>query len=348
MSIPIWLVRAGRTGHQEEVAIDNNLVAIGWEELGDISSVADKESLLSLYNQIYPGEKPRAVSNKANQIWRFAKEIKIGDYVVLPLKTEPVIAIGQVTGEYEFNSTISDEVRHIRRVKWLTTDMPRTRLKQDLLYSLGAFMTVCRIQRNDAETRIPAALDKYLNGSSSVSKDSLPNASEEIVDEVLNEETVDVEGIGRDQIRILIEREFAGHRLQDLVASILRVEGFQPVISPPGKDGGVDILAGKGLLGLEEPRVCVQVKATSSPVGIDVLNSLLGVVASYDATYGLVVSIGGFTKDARRKAKEQFFKVRLWDSDDVIDMLLKVYDKLDEEIQASLPLKRVWITVPSE
>lgn len=110
----------------------------------------------------------------------------------------------------------------------------------------------------------------------------------------------------------------------------------------------MDILAGKGLLGLEEPRVCVQVKATSSPVGIDVLNSLLGVVASYDATYGLVVSIGGFTKDARRKAKEQFFKVRLWDSDDVIDMLLKVYDKLDEEIQASLPLKRVWITVPSE
>ena len=34
---------------------------------------------------------------------------------------------------------------------------------------------------------------------------------------------------------------------------------------------------------------------------------------------GLVVSLGGFTKDARNKAKEQFFKVRLWDSDDLIE-----------------------------
>lgn len=344
MSTSIWLVRAGSKGHQEEAAIGNGLVAIGWGELGDISTVTDKESLIQLYNKVYIGDKPRAVSNKANQIWRFANEIEIGDYVVLPLKTEPVIAIGKVTGAYEYNLNIAKEVNHIRKVEWLTIDMPRTRLDQDLLYSLGAFMTVCRIQRNDAEIRIPRALERYINNLSPVSTPQLVESnSEEGI-----EEFVDLEGIGRDQIRILIEREFAGHRLQDLVASILKVEEFQPVVSPPGKDGGVDILAGKGLLGLEEPRICVQVKATSSPVGIDVLNSLLGVVSSYGATYGLVVSLGGFTKDARNKAKEQFFKVRLWDSDDLIEALLQVYDKLDEEIQASLPLKRVWVTVPAE
>ena len=72
-----------------------------------------------------------------------------------------------------------------------------------------------------------------------------------------------------------------------------------------GERGGVDILAGKGVLGLEEPRICVQVKATASSAGIDVINSLLGVVAGYGATYGLVVSLGGFTKDARNKAKDE-------------------------------------------
>lgn len=340
MSNPIWLVRAGRTGHQENAAIENNLVAIGWEELGDLSTVNDRQTLIELYGETYIEDKARAVSNMANQIWRFANEIKIGDYVVLPLKTEPVIAIGRVTGPYEFNKAIADEVRHIRRVEWLTTNMPRTRLDQDLLYSLGAYMTVCRIQRNDAETRIPQAMHRYVNGLDSVSTTQ--------VSDIDVEEIVDLEAIGRDQIRILIEREFAGHRLQDLVAAVLKVEGFQPVVSPPGKDGGVDILAGKGVLGLEEPRICVQVKATASSAGIDVINSLLGVVAGYGATYGLVVSLGGFTKDARNKAKEQFFKVRLWDSDDLIDALLRVYDELDEEIQASMPLKRVWVTVPAE
>lgn len=73
-----------------------------------------------------------------------------------------------------------------------------------------------------------------------------------------------------------------------------------------------------------------------------------GVVSIYSATYGLVVSLGGFTKDARNKAKEQFFKVRLWDSDDQIEAMLRVYDDLDEGIQASLPLKREWVTVPAE
>lgn len=340
MSNPIWLVRAGRTGHQENAAIENNLVAIGWEELGDLSTVDDRQTLIELYGETYIEDKARAVSNMANQIWRFANEIKIGDYVVLPLKTEPVIAIGRVMGPYEFNTAIADEVRHIRRVEWLTTNMPRTRLDQDLLYSLGAYMTVCRIQRNDAETRIPQAMHRYVNGLDPVSTTK--------VSDIDVEEIVDLEAIGRDQIRILIEREFAGHRLQDLMAAVLKVEGFQPVVSPPGKDGGVDILAGKGVLGLEEPRICVQVKATTSSAGIDVINSLLGVVAGYGATYGLVVSLGGFTKDARNKAKEQFFKVRLWDSDDLIDALLRVYDELDEEIQASMPLKRVWVTVPAE
>ena len=340
MNKPIWLVRAGRTGHQENAALEHNVVAIGWEELGDLSKIREKDELIELYESNYSELKARAISHKANQIWRFAKEIQIGDYVVLPLKTEPVIAIGQVTGEYEFDTTIAEEVRHIRRVKWLTTDMPRTRLDQDLLYSLGAFMTVCRIQRNDAETRIPQVLQRYINGVDSLSTPKVTDIDEE--------EIVDLEAIGRDQIRILIEREFAGHRLQDLVAAILNVEGFKPVVSPPGKDGGVDILAGKGVLGLEEPRICVQVKATSSPAGIDVINSLLGVVSSYGATYGLVVSLGGFTKDARNKAKEQFFKVRLWDSDDLIEAMLRVYDDLDEDIQASLPLKRAWVTVPAE
>ncbi len=341
----IWLVRAGRYGDQEQVALDNNIVTIGWNELGDISNYQNKESFFTLFETIYSNEKPKAIINKANQVWRFKNEIEIGDLVVLPLKQEPSIAVGEVISSYEFTEDLGPDIIHIRRVKWITKDMPRTSLNQDLLYSLGAFMTVCRIQRNDAETRIPAAVQSYLDKVSSA-----PHVVPTTIGEDLEDKNVvaDLETLGKDQIRSFINQQFAGHRLQDLVAAIFEVEGYATVVSPPGKDGGVDILAGKGLLGLEEPRICIQVKATSTPSGIDVVNSLLGVVASYRASYGLIVSMGGFTQDARKKAKEQFFKVRLWDSNDLINAILRNYHKLSDNIQASLPLKQVWVVVDGD
>lgn len=339
----IWLVRAGSHGEHEQNCLENNIVIIGWEELGDIQNIKDKGELIKQFEQTYPNQKPKARLNKANQVWRFRNEIKIGDLVVLPLKSEPSIAVGKVISGYKYTTKYGADAGHYRDVEWLTKDMPRTRLNQDLLYSLGAFLTVCRIQRNDAETRIPYAVHNYINGSQ-VSSKGTPVQNEE--DD--KNEKVDLETLGRDQIRSFIEQQFAGHRLQDLVAAIFEVEGYGTVVSPPGKDGGVDVLAGKGLLGLEEPRICIQVKATSSPAGIDVVNGLLGVVSSYGATYGLVVSMGGFTQDARKKAREQFFKVRLWDSDDLINATLRNYPNLSDEIQASLPLKQVWVTVDEE
>ncbi|MFE4123168.1 restriction endonuclease [Priestia sp. YIM B13486] len=338
----IWLVRAGRYGDQEQAALDNDIVTIGWNELGNISNYKDKEAFFTFFETTYPNEKPKAIINKANQVWRFKNEIEIGDLVVLPLKQEPSIAVGEVISDYEFTENLGPDIIHTRRVRWITKDMPRTSLNQDLLYSLGAFMTVCRIQRNDAETRIPAAVQSYLHKVSSASPQALTTIEESLDDKSV---VADLETLGKDQIRSFINQQFAGHRLQDLVSAIFEVEGYATVVSPPGKDGGVDILAGKGLLGLEEPRICVQVKATTTPSGIDVVNSLLGVVASYGASYGLIVSMGGFTQDARKKAKEQFFKVRLWDSNDLINATLRNYHKLNDDIQASLPLKQVWVIV---
>ncbi|MED4061107.1 restriction endonuclease [Priestia megaterium] len=338
----IWLVRAGRYGDQEQAALDNDIVTIGWNELGNISNYESKESFITFFETTYPNQKPKAITNKANQVWRFKNEIEIGDLVVLPLKQEPCIAVGEVISDYEFTENLGPDIIHTRRVIWFTKDMPRTNLNQDLLYSLGAFMTVCRIQRNDAEIRIPAAVQSYLGKVSTDSPQVLTTIEESLDDKSV---VADLETLGKDQIRSFINQQFAGHRLQDLVAAIFEVEGYATVVSPPGKDGGVDILAGKGLLGLEEPRICVQVKATSTPSGIDVVNSLLGVVASYGASYGLIVSMGGFTQDARKKAREQFFKVRLWDSNDLINATLRNYHKLSDDIQASLPLKQVWVVV---
>jgi restriction system protein len=78
--------------------------------------------------------------------------MKPGDLVVMPLKKKPAVAIGEVQGDYQFDRKAEGPFRHSRKVKWIKTIL-RTNLDRDLLYSFGAFMTFCQIERNNAEER---------------------------------------------------------------------------------------------------------------------------------------------------------------------------------------------------
>ena len=54
-------------------------------------------------------------------------------------------------------------------------------------------------------------------------------------------------------------------------------------------------------------------------------------------------------KEAAEKEKAQsFFEIRLWDANDLIQALLANYERLPDDIQAEIPLKRIWILLPGE
>ena len=55
-------------------------------------------------------------------------------------------------------------------------------------------------------------------------------------------------------------------------------------------------------------------------------------------------------KTAGRPAYEpaQFFRVRFWNRQAIIDAVLEHYNELDEEIRAELPLKRIWTVAAEE
>ena len=108
------------------------------------------------------------------------------------------------------------------------------------------------------------------------------------------------------------------------------------------------MLAGRGGLGLEAPRICVQVKSGVTSADVTVLRTLQGTMSSFGADYGLLVSWGGFTGPARKEAQQSYFKIRLWDQGDLVDALFSVYDKLRADIRAELPLERIWTLVQSD
>lgn len=151
----LWKVQLGKHGEQE-TAIEHNVVAIGSNELLDISNIDSRESLWKLYRELHSGKTSQHVSSVVAQIWAFRARMQIDDWVVVPLKTQRAFAVGRVASGYEYRTDLGDELKHTRRVKWVSTAVPRSVFDQDLLYSLRAAMTVCQISRNSAESRVEA------------------------------------------------------------------------------------------------------------------------------------------------------------------------------------------------
>ena len=110
----------------------------------------------------------------------------------------------------------------------------------------------------------------------------------------------------------------------------------------------MDILARRRALGPDDPKLCVQVKSSSSSADVTVFRGLQGTMATFQADEGLPVSWGGFNQALTKEARLSFFSVRLWDADDVLAALQRNYDRLPEELQKELPLKRVWALVADE
>lgn len=332
----LWLVRAGKLGEREDFALKNNVAAIGWEELSDLSSIKERSDLAELLRKTYPDEKRNALRSWESQLWHLLMDMNNGDLIALPLKHRSAIAFGEVSGEYHYAKENPFGTKHTRPVKgW--TEIPRNQFDKDILYSFGALSTVCNIQRNRAEERVRAML----------SGTKLPFIPPDVEEEDGEKDlpAFDVEQFARDQIVAHIRSKFKGHGLAYLVGAVLSAQGYETMISPEGPDGGVDILAGRGSLGFESPRLVVQVKSSDVPVDVTVLRELSGVMNTFGADQGLIVSWGGFKSSVEKEAPRQFFKIRLWDADDLVRMVQENYEKLPEDMQANLPLKRIWALV---
>ena len=340
----LWMVRGRKYGREESIALDKSLACIGFSEVPDLSHATSKEQILELLRRSYPDEKEAAYRNYVSQLFSFAHRMKPGDLVAMPFRNQPQVALGQITGSYQYRSDLGD-IHHTRPIKWIRADIPRKSFSQDLLYSLDAALTVCQIQRNNAEERVRAMLNGKGDPEAIASSKDVGIESTEIS---IGDANLDIERYAHDQIIGYIESHFKGHDLARLIDAILKAEGYTTHFSQPGPDGGVDILAGKGALGFDGLRLCVQVKSSQYPADVTILRGLQGTMATFKADQGLLVSLGGFNSAVDREARLSFFSVRLWDADDLVDALLKNYERLPEDLKSELPLKRIWALVPVE
>jgi len=303
----VWLVRAGRSGERETLALEQSLSVLGWQEMPDLSNVNSKEALEVLIRDTYPDAGKRRIANWTTQLWAFRSRIQVDDLVTLPLKQQSAVAIGKITGSYKYRPDLPADSRHTRSTKWLKTDVPRSKFGQDLLYTLGAFLTVCKVERNNAEERIKAIIAGQAPPAPVTSEGGVEDGG-----------PIDLEQYAQDDISAFIGQVFKGHELTRLVDEILMAQGYNTLVSPEGADGGIDIVAGAGPMGFDAPRLGVQVKSGDSPIDVKVLRELQGALKNFGADQGLLVSWGGFTGPLLKEARRLHFAIRLWDAGQVV------------------------------
>ena len=154
---PVWLVRAGRQGQFEDAAIEHNLAIVDWG-VADLTGAVDKDAVREQVRQDSAGASNHRIGNITGQLASFLLDMGEGDIVVLPLKSQRGrVAIGRITGPYTYREVGGDPF-HTRPVNWIRADVPQLDFGEDLQSSLGYPGTICRIQGDEAETRIAAML----------------------------------------------------------------------------------------------------------------------------------------------------------------------------------------------
>ena len=136
------------------------------------------------------------------------------------------------------------------------------------------------------------------------------------------------------------------YEVQKLVADLLKAMGYYPSwVAPPGKDGGVDIIANPDPLGTRPPRIKVQVKRQQQRVSREGLSAFLAHINEADA--GLFVCTAGFTRDAEDFARSQQTRtITLIDLEKLVDLWIEFASKLDEQARERLPLTPIYFLTP--
>lgn len=320
-------MRAGEQAFLIEGFINKNVIAIGWNETGDLMQVKNLEEIKQLLRNAYDDYKPGQVNMNAGQLARFRFEFKIGDNVLTYNPAERLYWLGEIISDYEYMPDLL-EYYHTRRVKWINK-ISRDLLSATTRNTLGSIMTVFEISTTAANE-----ICNLLNSKSLA--DVEEHESKEQSLQVIKEEVVaKAHEFIKDKMLNLDWEE-----MQELIAGILRAMGYKTRVSPKGADRGKDIVASPDGLGLEEPRILAEVKHRQGQMGSPEVRSFLGGLRGKDK--GLYISTSGFSREAKYEAERADMPITLIDADELVNLIVQYYDNFDAEARALLSLKKIY------
>jgi restriction system protein len=317
--------------HVGSKPLEENYIAIGWVNVGDLSKVpADREAFKRLLNESHESAKPGAIRNWAGTLYRFRHEIKKGDYVIYPSKSDRMINIGRIAGNYQYCENDSSGYPNQYSVEWLG-HFPRDQFSQAALYEVGSALTLFSVKNYANE--FLAAIDQEQKPT---------NTEEELSDDdsITSEASNKAVESASDFIIRRLKNNLSPYEFEKFIAHLLECMGYHARVTQQSADGGVDVIAHRDELGFEPPIIKVQCKQITSNSGDPDVNQLLGTLG--DGEYGLFVNLGSFSSPARATERNKS-KLRLIDGEQLVELIQENYHKLAHHYRTIIPLKQVYV-----
>jgi restriction system protein len=321
------MIRAGQGGYLVDEFANKSIVAIGWNQLGDLTNVRSRDEIKDLCRRAYPKDKPGKVVTSASVVHKFRNVIQERGGVVTYDPNTREYLVGEITGDYRFDSSVIPDHANIRDVAW------RSRISRDALpgatrNSLGSTLTLFATS--------PEAWED-LQTTTYGGKNKTPDEEVEKLDfeEIKRSREDEAHESLKDKLLELDE-----YQMQELLATILRVMGFKTRVAPRGPDRGVDVFASPDGLGLQEPRIKAEVKHRAGAIGGQELRSFIGGLRPGDRA--LYLSTGGFSKDAKYEADRSNIPLTLIDLDSLAQLVEQQYQSFDSDGRGLLRLTKLY------
>ncbi|MFQ3248056.1 MAG: restriction system protein [Arenicella sp.] len=327
----VWGIHMGR--HVGSDPVDNGYIGIGWHQLGDLALIEDtREAIKAELADKIEYEKPGAIPVHAGVLYRFKVEMTLGDIVIYPSKSDRLVNIGEITGNYEFVERDDNGYPNHRSIRWIGS-FPRTDFKQSALNEIGSAMTMFMVNthRDDFLEKVGLSDTELSAATSSDEPDD-----ESVTESVAQQAQLTTE----DFIIKRLHSRLTHYEFEYFVAHLLECMGYTTRVSEQSSDGGVDVIAHNDQFGFVPPILKVQCKQSTGSNGEPEASQLLGTLG--EGEYALFVNLGSYSRPARMLERNKA-KLRLIDGSELAELVVEHYSKMSPRYRTILPLKQIHV-----
>lgn len=120
----VWIYSPGEQSVYWNECINENIMVLGWDELGDFNVYKSKKQIKEALDKAYPTEVESSKKNDVLAIWEFKEEMREGDIVYVKKGASKIIGMGIVKSDYYFEN-FRESFKHVRNVEWKVTNIEK-------------------------------------------------------------------------------------------------------------------------------------------------------------------------------------------------------------------------------
>lgn len=294
MNQAAFVLRVAPSGEDKvPEALRGDQIIIGWAKAeGLLDTNLSWEQFREIVRDAYYSDEPtlRKPGAAAGHMWRFIRDMKPGDLVVVPWGAEFFVA--EITGPATYDpSKIGEDSAYRRGVRWLNGKKPIPRqMARSALLSRMKTQGTCA-DATDLLDEIKECLTLTTRGKAPTFQSDLQSR---LVREALAE---------------LRSGRIESFGFERLIQTVLLGLGADEVrIVPRSQDKGADLLATFRVAGTFQQSIAVQAKhwQPEPSVGREVVEQLIRGIEAESASLGMVVTSGSISNEAYQAAEQYF------------------------------------------